>query len=88
MVNTLSVSTVIQLVTGNPLTAIWRNCHMWTFPYHLAAAIVAAFWIQADLAMGLSLTLLAALALYLMNSFYQELVSRADSASNQTSAAG
>ena len=77
VVNTLSVSMVIQLITGAPLSGIWRNCHLWTFPYHLVGAVVAAIWVQTDIAMGASVTILGAVALYLMSTFYQELVNRA-----------
>jgi hypothetical protein len=77
VLDTLSVSAVIQLITQAPLRAIWRNCHLWTFPYHLAGAVVVSFWLQADLIVGLSFTVIGALALYLMSMFYQELVNRA-----------
>ena len=76
LLDTFSVSTVIQLLNGAPLANIWRNCHLWTFPYHLAGALVAAVWIQTDLAVGLSLTVLGAVVLYLMSTFYQELIHR------------
>jgi hypothetical protein len=77
VVNTLFVSMVICLVTGSPLNSIWRNCHMWAFPFHLAGAALAAVWIQSDLAMSLSITFLGGLTLYLMSAFYKELVKRA-----------
>ena len=76
VVNTVSVSTVINLLTQAPLAGIWRNCHLWTFPYQLAGGLVAALWIQTDLAMGVTVTVIGAVALYLMSSFYQELVNR------------
>ena len=74
--NTLFVSMVVRLITGDPLAGVWRNCHLWTFPYHLCGAVLAVVWIQSDLAMGLSLGVLGALTLYLMSTFYQELVRR------------
>ena len=77
VLNTLSVSMVIQLITGAPLAGVWRNCHLWTFPYHLAGALVAAVSMHTELAMGLSVTVLGAVALYLMSTFYQEFVKRA-----------
>ena len=77
VLDTPSVSTVIQLIGGGSLAGIWRNCHLCTFPYHLAGVVVASLWMQTDLAMGLSLTVLGAVALYLMNTCYQELVNRA-----------
>src|SRR5664279_4647366 len=36
ILNTLSVSTVVCLVTGSSLRGVWRNCHLWAFPYHLS----------------------------------------------------
>ena len=79
VLNTLSVSTVICLFSKAPLSKIWRNCHLWTFPFHLCGAALAALWIHSDIAMSLSITVLGAVTLYLMSAFYQELVERATS---------
>jgi len=75
-INTLSVSTVICLVMDAPLSRVWRNCHLWTFPFHLAGAGLAAVWVQSDLSLSLSVTFLGALTMYLLGVFYQEVVSR------------
>ena len=76
VLNTLSVSTIVCLVTGSPLRSIWNNCHLWTFPYHLGGALLACVWTQSDVALSLSVSVLAAATLYLMSAFYQELVGR------------
>jgi len=77
VVNTLSVSAVVCLVTSSPLTSVWRSCHLWAFPYQLCGAVLAAVWTQSDTALSLSITILGALSLYLLSTFYHELVSRA-----------
>lgn len=76
VINTLSVSTVVCLVTGSPLRNIWRNCHLWTFPYYLIGAVLACVWAQSNAAVSLSITLIGATTLYLASVFYQELVER------------
>ena len=80
VLNTLSVSTVICLISGAPLSGIWRNCHLWSFPLYLCGAVLAAVWIQSDAALSISITVVGALTLYLMGTFYQELLQRAASA--------
>jgi hypothetical protein len=77
ILNTLTVSVVICLVSGSSLSSMWRNCHLWAFPFHLAGAVLAAVWIQSDVAMSVSITLLGAITLYLFSVFYKELVKRA-----------
>ena len=74
VLNTLSVSTVVGLITGSSLSGIWRNCHLWTFPFHLVGAALAAVWAQSELALSVSVTVFGAVTLYLMSAFYQELV--------------
>jgi hypothetical protein len=77
VLNTLSVSTIVCLASDSPLGDIWRNCHLWTFPYHLTGAALAALWTQSNTVMSLSVTLFGAIILYLMSTFYGELVKRA-----------
>ena len=74
--NTLSVSTVICLVSRSPLSGIWRNCHLWTFPFHLTGAMLAAVWIQSEFLTSVGITVLGAITLYLLSAFYLELVKR------------
>jgi hypothetical protein len=76
VLNTLSVSVVVCLATGSSLGNIWRNCHLWTFPYHLSGAALAALWTQSNATMSLSVTVFGALILFLMSAFYRELVKR------------
>jgi hypothetical protein len=52
VVNTLSVSAIICLVSRSSLSGVWRNCHLWTFPFHLAGAAMAAVWVRTDLALS------------------------------------
>ena len=84
VLNTFSVSMIVTLITGDRLKGIWRNCHLWTFPYHLCGAVMAGVWIQSDLLMSASVTVLGAVALYLLGAFYRELVNRVAPSSVQS----
>jgi hypothetical protein len=76
VLNTLNVATVLCLLSGSPLSGVWRSCHFWAFPYHLVGAALAAVWAQTETAVGFSVTAIVAVTLYLMSAFYQELVAR------------
>jgi hypothetical protein len=81
-INVVLISTILCLLgEGVSLQSLWRNCHMWSFPYQLAAGLFAGLWAQAGpLMAGSSMPLgaiaLAAGVLYLMNGFYREIVDR------------
>ena len=36
--NTVLVTTVIALVERRSVAAVWDQCHLWAFPYHLIGA--------------------------------------------------
>ncbi len=40
-VNTLAVSGVVGLTTGQPVIAVWRESYLWTFPQYLVGGIIA-----------------------------------------------
>jgi len=81
VVNTLIVAVVLSLLEHQSLRGIWRNCHFWSFPYHLAGAVLAAVWTQNDHATTVGVAvLLCSGMLYLMSTFYSELVKRFSSA--------
>jgi hypothetical protein len=40
--NTLMVSEVLALLQSQNVVVIWKNCHLWSFPYYLVGAAVAA----------------------------------------------
>jgi hypothetical protein len=80
--NVLLVSLILSLLgEGVSLASLWRNCHLWSFPYELAAGAFAALWAQAGPQTATSLMLcgtiaLAGALLYLMNVFYRGIVDR------------
>ena len=74
--NAAAVATILCLLEGGPLSSVWRNCHLWSFPYHLAGGAVALVWAQAAMPAGVSVSVLVALTLYLMKTFYGEIVAR------------
>ena len=76
LVDTLTVATVLSLLQGESLRSIWRNCHLWSFPYILAGGAFAAVWVQSDLPASFGITVLCATAMYLMSTFYREIVER------------
>lgn len=77
LVDTFTVATILSLLEDAPLTPIWRNCHLWSFPYILAGGGFAALWAQANVAASFSVAVLCATLLYLMSTFYREVVARA-----------
>jgi|HubBroStandDraft_6_1064221.scaffolds.fasta_scaffold51101_2 hypothetical protein len=82
VVNAFLVSVILSLLSeGITLGSLWRHCHLWSFPYQLAAGLFAGLWAQAaPLAEGnatpLAAIALAGVLLYLMNAFYREIVDR------------
>lgn len=76
LVDTVSVATILSLIQETPIRSLWRNCHVWSFPYILAGGGFAAAWAQASLPASFSVTVLCAITLYLMTTFYQEIVTR------------
>ncbi len=76
LLDTLSAATVLSLLEETPLRALWRNCHLWSFPYILASGGFAAAWAQASVPANLSAAVICAIVLYLMSTFYREIVTR------------
>jgi hypothetical protein len=76
LVDTLTVATVLSLVEGESLRSIWRNCHLWSFPWILAGGGFAAVWAQSNLPASFSVAVLCAITLYLMSTFYREFAAR------------
>jgi hypothetical protein len=38
--NTVLVAAVVSLVEARPFRTIWRQCHLWAFPYFLCGAVL------------------------------------------------
>jgi len=80
--NVLLVAVILSLLgEGVSLSSLWRNCHLWSFPYELAAGLFAGLWAQAGplpaiSALPVGAIGLACVLLYLMSVFYGEVVDR------------
>ncbi len=80
--NAMLVSGVLSLLGESiSLVALWRNCHLWSFPYQLTAGLFAGLWAQAGPLTASNVAPFTAVALagallYLMNVFYGEIVER------------
>src|SRR5262245_38237083 len=46
--NTLLVSGVLAMLQDKPLLPLWRQCHMWSFPYYLVGASVAGLVLSSS----------------------------------------
>lgn len=68
--NTGLVSLVLSLLTEQPLTRIWRQCHLWTFPYYLAGAALVGVVVVSERAVGWMPALLATPVMYLIYLYY------------------
>lgn len=66
-VNTMLVAVMLCLLEEMPLRRAWRALQLWSVPYYLAGAVLAASWTIAPLAAGISLAVMAALSAYLLN---------------------
>ena len=83
LVNTISVATVLSLLEAVPTRALWRNIHLWSFPYALASGGFAGIWASAIIPAAFSTAVICAVVLYLMNAFCEEIAGRTVRASNK-----
>ena len=82
LVDTLSVSTILSLLEHASVRGLWRNCHLWSFPYIVAGGGFAATWAQTPMRSNWSVAVLCAIMLYMMSTFYEQVVARACRASS------
>ena len=75
IVNTGLVSLVLALISGTSAIANWKQCHLWTFPYYLVGAAIAAAVSTSSRALGWRLSLLTLPLMYLVYCFYTTYVS-------------
>src|SRR5271165_4114015 len=48
VINAFLVSVILSLLgDGITFRSLWRHCHLWSFPYQLAAGLFAGLWAQA-----------------------------------------
>lgn len=75
VMNTGMISLVLALLSNSALLALWKKCHLWTFPYYLVGAAIAAAIDQSSLTAGWKISLLALPLMYLAYSYYKLCVS-------------
>lgn len=75
VLNTGMVSMVLALVSKARLLAVWKQCHLWTFPYYLAGALIAGLITASDHTLGWRLSLMALPMMYLLYLYYFTYVS-------------
>jgi hypothetical protein len=72
ILNTGIVATVLGLISDESPTSIWRRCHLWSFPFYVVGAALAAAVIASDTAAGWRMSLLALPLVYLVYAYYRE----------------
>jgi len=75
VMNTGMISMVLALLSKSGLLAVWKQCHLWAFPYYLVGAAIAAAIAQSSQTVGWRLSLLALPTMYLTYSYYKVYVS-------------
>jgi len=75
VLNTGMVSLVLALISESTLLSIWKQCHLWAFPYYLVGATIVAMVGQASQSVGWRLSLLALPLMYLVYWCYKLYVS-------------
>ncbi|HME07749.1 MAG TPA: HD domain-containing phosphohydrolase [Bryobacteraceae bacterium] len=55
--NSLPVACAISMIDGKPLTAVWKECYFWSFPYYLLNATIVCIvhWVMVNLGWEFSL---------------------------------
>jgi hypothetical protein len=72
--NSGMVSLVLALLSGKPLAPVWKQAHVWTFPYYLVGAVIAsAVCVWGQIA-GWKPPLLLLLPMYFVYIHYSALV--------------
>src|SRR6266550_4764955 len=69
--NTLLISGVLCLLDKKPLTTIWQQCYLWSFPYYLVGSVIAGLVTVSSRAVGWEASLLVLPVMYLVYLFYR-----------------
>jgi len=69
------VSGVLAMISNKTFLEVWRQCHLWAFPFYLAGAVVAGGICTASDTSGWRVSLLVLPLMYLIYSHYQIYVS-------------
>ena len=70
IVNTWLVSGILSLLSGRTIGGIWRQCHLWSFPYYLAGAALSGLICLSRQHAGWQLPLAVLPAMYLIYAYY------------------
>ncbi len=74
--NTLLISGVLSLLEGKPLSKIWQQCYLWSFPYYLVGSAIAGLVTVSSRAIGWQGSLLVLPLMYLVYTFYRLYLAR------------
>ena len=69
--NSLSISGVIALTESKNMRMVWQDCYMWTFPYYLVGAGIAALISVCNHRLGWETTFLALPVVYVIFRSYR-----------------
>jgi hypothetical protein len=75
VMNTGMISLILAIISKSTLLAVWKQCHLWAFPYYLVGAAIAAGIDQSSQTIGWRLSLLGLPVMYLAYSWFQQYVS-------------
>jgi hypothetical protein len=74
--NTLLVSTVLALINRQRVRSVWVQCHLWSFPYYVIGAGVAALAALGTQSVGWKPSMVMLPAMYLVYLSYRHIVDR------------
>jgi hypothetical protein len=74
--NTLIVSGVLALIGSKSILQVWQQCYLWSFPYYLAGAAIAALAVSAGQSLGWATSLVVLPVMLLIHVFYRMCVER------------
>lgn len=75
VMDTGMVSLVLALLSKSTLLGVWKQCHLWAFPYYLVGAAIAAAVEQSRQTVGWRVSLLTLPVMYLIYCYYKLCVS-------------
>ncbi|MFN0165900.1 MAG: hypothetical protein ACKV22_05660 [Bryobacteraceae bacterium] len=78
-IDTALISTVIALTQERPLSQVWNACYLWTLPYYLVGAVVAASADASRDQVGWAASLLILPLMYMVYRHYRLIVANATS---------
>jgi diguanylate cyclase (GGDEF)-like protein/putative nucleotidyltransferase with HDIG domain len=77
--STLAIAVVVALTESRKARKVWQECYMWTFPYYLLGAGIAALISVCNHRMGWQITVLAVPVVYVIFRSYRLYLDRLES---------